>query len=95
MVVEGCWCGKKAAFKFVPIKRRVGKTFVGEVEEIVEGLQKALNESRHLGEAQIDHFVPFYGHYRFVSFILYIISHDLSGNNCILLITCNLQSFSA
>ena len=63
-VLEGLWCGQKAAYKFVPI---TNQTFLNSVGDGMNELKRRLNESIQYNETQSNFVVPFYAHYRFTS----------------------------
>ena len=63
-VLEGLWCGKRAAYKFVPISIR---RFIDNYTELMSELRRCLNESIQYTGTQCDLIVPFYAHYRFDS----------------------------
>ena len=60
-VLEGIWCGQKAAYKFVPIENLK----LQEYTDQMSGLRRRLNESIQYNGTQSDLVVPFYAHYRF------------------------------
>ena len=60
-VLAGIWRGKKAAYKFVPVK---GKPFFRNMNNFMRDVLLELNEMIQYNETQSDLVVPFYGHYR-------------------------------
>lgn len=65
-VIEGMWCGIKSAYKFVPISN---ERFIENIDESRKELERRLNESVQCSEAQSDLVVPFFAHYRYVTFL--------------------------
>ena len=61
-VLEGIWCGQKAAYKFVPIENL---KLQEKYEDYMSELRRRLNESIQYNGTQSDLVVPFYAHYRF------------------------------
>ena len=64
IVLEGIWCGQKAAYKFVPIENL---KLQGSYKDNMSELRIRLNESIQYNETQSNFVVPFYAHYRFTS----------------------------
>ena len=60
-VLEGIWCGVKAAYKFVPIENMKNQGY----DENMGELRRRLNESIQYNGTQSRLVVPFYAHYRF------------------------------
>ena len=61
-VLEGIWCGQKAAYKFVKI---TNLKFKSGYKDNMNELRRRLNESIQYNGTQSDLVVPFYAHYRF------------------------------
>lgn len=97
VVIEGWWCGKPAAYKFVPITSPEIKiqSFPFIMDSTMKNLEKTLNESRQLNGAQVDSVVTFYGHFRYVCYFSMIFSKCTSVSNCIMPIMSSLRSFLA
>ena len=66
-VLEGMWCGVKAAYKFVPIENLKIQAKTSYKDEMGE-LRRRLNESIQYNGTQSDLVVPFYAHYRFENY---------------------------